>query len=194
MFHHIIKSIAILTIFFSITSCGEDKAKRARVGDENFSITQFLDDQWAILNGQPYTLTRIETGDGKTDTAFVELNEKVWNEIRSSFDATDISDSSFKDKYKFEIVEDPENGLVNLSYTANSEDEFTQKLIVVMDGFNHKVKTMHVETRDDGTFSYKSQKLSYIPYRSIIVQRYDKSFLSSEEETKVLYKFPSKYD
>jgi hypothetical protein len=194
MLQSLIRCGSLWALLFFVASCGKKPVKRERVGPENFSVTQFLDDHWEILNGQPFMVTRTETINDNFDSTYVELTQEHWDKIRAYFDATDISDTSFAEKYNFDLSKDIENGIMSLTFTAKSEDEFTQKLIVVADAFNQKVKSLYIETLEDGFLKYSSQKLSFVPFKNISIQQFDKSLFSSEIESKLVYKFPSKYD
>lgn len=194
MLQSLIRCGSLWALLFFVASCGKKPVKRERVGPENFSVTQFLDDHWEILNGQPFMVSRTETINDNFDSTYVELTQEHWDKIRAYFDATDISDTSFAEKYNFDLSKDIENGIMSLTFTAKSEDEFTQKLIVVADAFNQKVKSLYIETLEDGFLKYSSQKLSFVPFKNISIQQFDKSLFSSEIESKLVYKFPSKYD
>src|SRR6218665_3679923 len=71
-----------------------------------FSLKDYFDDQWKTRSGSPYTLLKIQTVNGKTDTAYAPLDSALWLEIRAPFDAADIGDKKFLGHYKYDSFED----------------------------------------------------------------------------------------
>jgi len=188
-----ILQITALLLCTCVMACKQKKTTPDG-GDGYISVRQFLDDQWNTIHGQPFTFTRIINLNGTTDTSFVPLDDQLWKIIREPFDAADISSAKFMGKYNFSVAEDAVNGLINFNYEAKSPDEYTQKMIVIMDGFNHRVKSMYIETLRKNNIYYRSQKLNYIPGRSIMIQEFEKSTATPQKDLRVVYMLPSKYD
>ena len=191
-----LKRVFQFTILLSLCTCilaCKDKKKTGVQEEGYISVRQFLDDQWATIHGQPYTFTRVINLNGTTDTSFVPLDDQLWKTIREPFDAADISDAKFLDRYNFSMAEDPANGLVNFNYEAKSPDEYTQKMIFIIDGYNHKARSVYIETLKKNSVYYRSQKLNYIPGRSIMIQEFEKSTAAPQKDLKIIYRLPDKY-
>jgi len=193
MLKRICPFIALL-LLISLCACKDKKKSASGEEDGYMSVRQFLDDQWNTLQGQPFTYTRIISLNGTTDTSFVPLDKQLWNTIRKPFDEADISSQKFMGKYNFSVAEDQVNGLVNFNYEARSPDEYTQKMIIVMDGFNHRAKSVYIETLKKSNVYYRSQKLNYIPGRSIMIQEFEKSTAAPQKDLRIVYALPDKYN
>lgn len=182
-----------LLLLAGLSAC-KDKKKNPGGEEGYMSVRQFLDDQWNTMQGQPFTYTRIINLNGIRDTSFVPLDDQLWKTIRTPFDAADISSPKFLGKYNFSVAEDPVNGLVNFNYEAKSPEEYVQKMIVVMDGFNHRAKSIYIETLKKSNVYYRSQKLNYIPGRSILIQEFEKSAAAPQKDLRIIYILPDKYN
>lgn len=155
-----------------------------------FSVKDFLDDQWKNRENQPYTLTRIITLNDRSDTAFVSWDSTFFTTIRAPFDAADIGKREFLGKYDFSVTEDNISGAYNLTYDANNPELTTRKLIIAMDRYNQRVRSVYIETTEDNRLHYRSQKLLYIPDRTIQIQEFEKTDVSGAKNLRVTYKFP----
>lgn len=184
----------VLVCFLSLTlfACKE-KQNSTSTEEENtetyFSVTQFLDDQWLNRSGIPYTLQRIATVNGKTDTAFVLLDSLLWQNLRKPFDATDIGKASFLGQYDFQFFEDETTESNNLVYTAKDKQLFMQKMLINADMFNDMIRSVYIETNDTRKGYSRIQKLSYIPDQIIQIQEFEKSSATPEKDLYILYKF-----
>lgn|SRR5690606_21494840 len=154
-----------------------------------FSVTQFLDDQWANRHGIPYTLQRVTVLNGRSDTTYVLLDSTLWQNIRAQFDAADISEVKFLDRYQFSFVEDNTTETNNLMYEAKEEDLFLQSMVVAADMFTDMVRTVYLETKDTREGYTRTQKLSYIPDQVIQIQEFEKSSATPKKELLIQYKF-----
>jgi len=158
--------------------------------DLYFSVKDFLDDQWKNRENQPYTLTRIIMLNDRSDTAFVAWDSAFFATIRVPFDAADIGKREFLGKYNFSVTEDNISGAYNLTYEANLPELTTRKLIIAMDRYNQRVRSVYIETIEDNQLHYRSQKLLYIPDRTIQIQEFEKTNVSNSKNLTVTYKFP----
>lgn len=193
----ILKIIAPLLLIAVLASCGKKvpqyNPKEIISADAKdtlyFSVKDFMDDQWKNKGHLPYLLTKIVKSSNKTDSAFI-VWDSAFYQFRAAFDSTDISSPRFLNFYKFSISKEDALGIYNITYDAENPKLFTQKLVVGVDQENNRVRTLYVETKVDNTFTYRSQKLTYIPDRAIQIQTFNKSTFSKPKETIVVYLFP----
>lgn len=179
-----------------VASCGTKVPKydpNEKISDEAkdtlyFSVKEFLNDQWKNKGHLPYTLTRITVNNKKSDTAFIAW-DSAFHTFRGAFDSTDIASSRFLKLYHFSVASEESLGITNLTYEALNPDLFTQKLVVGMDDYNQRVRTLYIETREKKWMSYRTQKLTYIPDRAIQIQTFRSSRFSGPKETIITYKF-----
>jgi hypothetical protein len=155
-----------------------------------FSVKDFLDDQWKNRAHQPYTLTRIISLNDLSDTAFITWDSTFFNTIRAPFDAADIGKQEFLGKYNFSIAEDNISGAYNLTYEAKLPELTTRKLMITMDSYNQRLTGLYIETVEDNRLHYRSQKLLYLPDRSIQIQEFEKTDVSGAKNLRITYKFP----
>ena len=185
-FFNIIVLLSILTITFS---CREKLKEEDPDVATYFSIKQFLDDQWKNREGIPYTLNKISTFNGLSDSSFIGLDSVVWKQIREKFDATDISEPKYLDQYEYSNYEEDALDVTVLHYEAKDKGLFTRKMDVSVDVFNNRVRTIYIETLKKNAIYTKSQKLLYVPDQIIQIQEFEKSIVSPVKEMKVVYIF-----
>lgn len=176
-------------LIFSLASC----KNKPEVVDEDaatyFSIKQFLDDQWKNREGIPYSLTKISTMNGITDSAYIGLDSVVWKNIRAKFDPTDISDTKFLDQYDISSFEEESMDFTTLRYEAKTKKQFTQIMNIDIDNFNNRVRSIYIETLKENSIYKKTEKLLYIPDDLIQIQEFEKSVVSPEKNTKISFRF-----
>lgn len=185
---------AIILWFLLACSCKEtQKSTSTDTETENretyFSVSQFLDDQWANRSGLPYTLQRIATINGQSDTAYVLLDSVLWKNIRAPFDDADIGTAAFLDKYKFEFFEDETTEQNNYIYQAKDQDLLMQKMVIGADMFTDMVRSVYIETNDSRKGYTRTQKLSYFPDQTIQIQEFEKSSATPEKDLIIIYKY-----
>lgn len=169
-----------------IASC--KKAENVAVdtsGATYFSITQFTVDQFHTFGGQPYTLHKVVTLNGKTDSSFESAFSMDWASVLKPFLASDISDKKYLDRYNFTLFEDDITDTRNFFYEAKDPKLFTKKLQISSDALNNKIQSIYIETEKNG----KVQKLFYKPVKLIQIQEFESSFLGKDKNLKVEYYF-----
>lgn len=188
---HLFRLILAIWLFVVFASCkgGADTPTVAEEQETYFSIKQFLDDQWKNREGVPYTLLRVASFNGVSDSAFVPLDSTLWHSLRSRFDETDISDPRFFGRYTFNTFEEEALDLINLYYEAIDPELFTRKLNIGIDYFTGRVRSVYVETSKKNAVYEKKGKLLYVPDRLIQVQEYEKSVVSPRKQLNVAYYF-----
>jgi hypothetical protein len=184
----------LVTIAVSLSLLGfKEKQKSTSAKEEDvatyFSIKDFFKDQWNTRRGSPYTLLRIVTLNGKTDSAFVDLDSTLWFSLKAKFDAADIGDRKFLDQYNFDLLEDDVSETRYLHYEAKNPELFMRKMDIGADQFTNLVKSVYIETREGGKAFERSQKLQYIPDRIFQIQEYEKSAAAPEKNLKIEYRY-----
>ena len=154
-----------------------------------FSITGYFEDQWNTRRGNPYVLLRIVTLNGKTDSAFVNLDSTLWYGLRAKFDAADISDKKFLDQYNFNMFPDETTGSNHLYYEAKTPELFMRKMDIGADQVTDLVKSVYLETRLNKGDMVRSQKLQYVPDRFFQIQEFESSPGAPDKNLRMEYHF-----
>jgi len=182
------KNIVLLYALLFMVSCAQKKEKKdsSNTSDAGyFSIVQFAQDQFANFGGQPYTLRKIVTLNGKTDSTFVKANEMDWANVLKPFLESDISNKKYLDQYNFSLFEDSATDTRSFYYEAKEKKLFTRTLQITSDALNNKITAIYIETEKNG----KVQKLFYRPLKIIQIQEYESPFWGKDKNLKVEYYF-----
>lgn len=182
--------LPLITALLLLSSCQKKLPQGYEPGDEYFSIQNFLDDQWKLKGGQPFVLERKIILNGQSDSSLVPLDSALWTNVRAIFDKTDISDPKYLSRYAFTLLEDKATAVTTLLYQAKEKKLFTRKVMVGMDSYTHKLKSVYIETESNNWIHTKTQKLSYITNRSIQIIEFEKSIASPKKELLLRYSFP----
>ena len=183
-------SIAILA--FTIVSCKKNHADTPNsVGNERyFSIVQFAEDQWATFHGQPFSLTKIVSENGKVDSSYLSALQMDWGtEVFKVFFATDISDKKYFGHYNFSSFDENTNQTHVYAYEAKDEDLFTRKLWITIDPYNNRILSIYIETRKDVDAKQEVQKLYYKPKKLIQIQEFENSSTGLKMEKEIKFRF-----
>lgn len=154
-----------------------------------FSIRQFTQDQFHTFGAQPFTIEKKVTLNGKTDSSLVSVLALDWPSILKTFFQSDISDPKFLGQYNFSVFDDDATTSRTYYYEAKTDGLFTRSLQIVTDPFTDKVKSIYIETAKNGRFSQKTQKLFYIPIKTIQIQEFESSFMSEDKNLRIEYRF-----
>lgn len=152
-----------------------------------YSSTQFINDQWNTNKQQPYVVLRVVNENGKSDSAYLQQDEKLFKEFSKYFVAADIAKKEFLGKYNYSENFDQESGFAFLTYTAKDPELFTQKVEISMDPYSSKIIAVYIETKDEGIFSSNNQKILYTIDKGIFIQEYSKTLFSDRKERKLAY-------
>lgn len=186
---HIQRLFFLFAVIFSV-GCDRENDRKPNSGEVYFSVSQFLDDQWANrLGGQPLVLRRISRFNGRTDSNFVPLDTILWEKIRSKLDAGDISDPKFLGQYEFTFLEETVTSSFTLLYEAQKPDLFTQKLSVEVDAFTERIRNVYMETARETRVYTIRQKIFYVPGRLIQIHETESGFASPEKDLLIEYHF-----
>ena len=177
----------IAITFFLFASCKKENDKNTidTSGGTYFSITQFAMDQFRTFGGQPYSLQKVVTLNGKVDSSFESALTMDWAAVIKPFLESDISDKKYLDQYNFSMFEDNATDTRNFFYESKDPKLFTKKLQISSDAINNKIQSIYIETEKNG----KVQKLFYAPVKLIQIQEFESSLLGKDKDLKVEYYF-----
>jgi hypothetical protein len=154
-----------------------------------FSLKQYFADQWKTRSGNPYTLLRVNTVNGKTDSAYLPMDEALWRSIVAPFEAADISNKKFLGYYKFDSFEDDATQTTHFYYEATSPKLFTRKMDISADIVSNLVRTVYVETQNIQEGRQIFRKLQYVPDKLVQIQEFEKVEGQPEKTSRLVYKF-----
>lgn len=179
-----------LLLLLSFAACNSDKNKYPKgyeEGDEYFSTVDFFKDQWKSRDNYTYVFAKVTKVNGVvTDSTIVNWSETLFAEIAAPFEKADISDPKFLGKYNIDFIKEEDNTVM---YTANDEDLYTQKIILTFDGENSKVRSLYIETREDGLMNMDKKNLLYLPDNTTQFVEFKKAAMSKSEQIITTYKF-----
>ena len=181
-----------LTLFFAACTPAPPSSEedRPRDGsDSYFSLYAFIRDQWALHSGQPYTLERTITLNGVRDSSIVQALTTDWAAIAKPFFEADISALKYLDKYAFTEFDESTTGSHVYSYDAREDDLATRILLISIDPFNNRIRSIYTEQKEDHFWSGREQKLYYEPGRYISIQEWSRSRLGPEKTMHAEYRF-----
>jgi hypothetical protein len=184
----------LLFITFSalfLLSCQKAKKKDdiKAIDGGYFSVTMFAKDQVKTYWGQPFTLEKIEVVNGKRDSSIVSAFKLDWASVLKPFFESDISDQRFAEKYNFSTFHDNSTSSTTYFYEAKEKGLFTQNLQVITDAYSNKIKSIYVETAENGHFSSRAQKLFYSPIKVIQIQEFQSSLVGKDKNSRIEYRF-----
>ena len=183
--------ILILPVI-ALVSCKPKSAESTEAKAQEssyFSIKAFAADQWRNYHDQPYGIIKIVSLNGKTDTLYTNANKVNWGDILKLFLETDISNKKFLDQYTFTSFTDEVSMSEHFSYEAKDKKLFTQKLDITSNISNHRITSVYVETAKNSQWGMHTQKLLYVPVKSILIQEFQSAMIGENKELKVEYLF-----
>ncbi len=180
---------AFCAALLSMASCKEDDPLRKFESNNyyNFSLKQFILDQWTTHAGEPISFRKIVRINDKTDTSYTNVDVLDWRPIVKEFADADISDSETIRRYTFSQFDDDYTQSHNLLYKAISKKQHTQQLLVTVDNRTGKVTGIFAETLEKTFWNEREQKLVYLPMNTIQIQQYDKPLMGSKKEMVITY-------
>ena len=184
--------IAVLALSFFAGCKKKDATENAaQATDEGtyFSIIQFTKDQLDTYWGQPFTLVKTVTLNGKTDSTYEQAAKMDWASVFKVFFESDIGKPKFLGKYKFSEFGDDATDSHIFYYEANDPELFTRSLQVTVDPANNKIKNIYIETRKNSTLTSKAQKLYYTPLKVIQIQETETGTGTKDRDLRVVYRF-----
>ncbi|HXS36281.1 MAG TPA: hypothetical protein VN721_06240 [Flavipsychrobacter sp.] len=184
------KLLTVLIISLVFIACKKHVKTGKPHADGNYwSIKQFAQDQFNTFHNQPFTLQRIITVNGKSDTSYVSAFEMDWGYILKIFFESDISDQKYLDHYSFETFDDNITQSRTFYYQAIDDNLFTRKLQILVDPVNNRIHNIYIETSKHTRWGERDEKLYYSPVKEIQIQIYEKSFMSDPKDSLIEYRF-----
>ena len=154
-----------------------------------FSINQFVKDQWNTYLGQPYSIVKVTTRNGKADSVMMNAYNLDWGDIFKRFFETDISDPKYLGHYEFNMFLDQTSDTRNFYYEAKDDTLFTRKLQITASQENNKIKAIYIETERRGKMKDMIQKLYYAPLSVIQIQEFDALATGDKNQVRIEYFF-----
>ncbi len=154
-----------------------------------FSINQYIKDQWNTYLGQPYSIIRVRTHNGKTDSTYLNAYNLEWGDILRRFFESDIGKPQYIGHYNFDMFLDNSTGTRNFYYEAKDDTQFTRKLQISAMQENNKIRSIYIETERRSGMKDMIQKLYYAPLSVIQIQEYDALATGDKNQLVVAYYF-----
>ncbi len=154
-----------------------------------FPIRQFILDQWTTYGGQPFTLEREVSANGKRITDYVQAFSMDWAAVMAPFLEADIGYDRFSGKYVFSQFLDPGTGLLTFAHEADSPGLYTRKFFVNADPETNRIVDIYAETARGDGWHYREQKLYYAPTRTIQITERSTARVGPDKTWTVTYRF-----
>lgn len=187
----------ILVIFLTlitVVSCKSKKvdttqSKQPQVDGGYWSIIQFGQDQWNTFHGQPFSLQKIVTVNGKTDSTYISGFDVDWGEIFKVFFQSDISDKKYIGHYDFSAFDNDATATHTFYWEAKDPDLYTRKLQLSIDPTNNRIMSVYIETQESSRYDGMSHKLYYAPLKVIQIQDFDNTHTGKPIHRVTEYRF-----
>jgi len=185
--------LVISLILLTAVSCKKKQAdttkNQAQIDGGYWSIIEFGKDQWKTFHGQPFSLQKIVTVNGKTDSTYLSAYDVDWGEILKVFFESDISDKKFIDHYNFSSFDEDVTATHTFYYEAKDPDLFTRKLQISIDPTTNRIVSIFIETQKSSQYDGSSHKLYYAPLKVIQIQDFDNTHTGKPVERLTEYRF-----
>lgn len=179
-----------ISVLFSASCKKKESAPESPFsGATYFSIRQFGHDQFETYWGQPFTLQRFVTVNGKVDSAYVPAFQVDWAQVLMPFFEADISDPALVGKYRFSMFDDEATDSRTYFYEAIEDDLFTRSFQIITDPFTNAIKSIYIEAAEGDGAGRRSYKLFYQPVKVIQIQEFTSSNAGEDKSVRVEYRF-----
>lgn len=179
-----------LSIFLLVVLTACQKTENIPVNNgEYFSIVDYAYDQWKMNKDQPYGIEKISYVNGKTDTTYTNVENVDWGVVFRIFNETDISNPKFLDRYNFSEFPDTATNTMNYYYEANDPKLFTRKLHIMTHPATGRITSVYIETLKNNSWGSRTQRLFYIPVKSIVIQEFEATATGDKKDIRVEYRF-----
>jgi len=183
--------------FFAILAFGAAGCGRGPVpadteytpGEGYYSMLGFVRDQWQIHRGQPYTVIRTVTLNGKKTSGYMRAYGADWASVAKPFLEADIGHPDFVGKYRFSSFADDATGTHNLFYEAIDEDLPTRTLQITADAANGLIRHIYTETERSSFWNTRVQKLYCEPGKTILIQEHTEPRIGKDKDLQIEYRF-----
>ena len=189
-----LRIIALPIVVLVIFAACKPHAKPTAVKDNGekgtyFSVNQFIKDQWNTHIGQPYSIVKVVTKNGKADSSITNALTMDWGDIFKRFFATDIGDPKYVGHYEFSMFLDESTDTRNFYYEAKDDMLFTRKLQITAMQENNKITHIYIETERRSGMKDVIQHLYYAPLSVIQIQEFDALATGDKNQVRIEYFF-----
>lgn len=183
--------ILIIVLLFSLSCNKGVEQKLTNTGNTgyNFSIIDYVEDQWSIYKGQAFPIKKKVRLNGNTDSAYTNTLDLDWGSVFKVFFETDIGDEKFHEQYKLSIFRDDQTMTNNFYYEAKDKKLYTRKLHVMADSYTDKIKSIYIEAEKNTRLGTKTIKLFYSPLDIITIQEQESTKTGKEKDLRIEYDF-----
>jgi hypothetical protein len=137
----------------------------------------------------PNTFLKLEIEKGKKDSSYVKASDIKWEEIHTYFDRANLYQKELDKQYSITVMSDTLNPIMTLLYTSINPKNFTQKLSINAENIDNKIKSIYMETRDNGFFYSEEKKVLYVVGRTLQIQQTTKKPFSAAKKKIIQYIF-----
>lgn len=178
-----------LFILWSIISC-KNKSKYPEgymEGDENFSITAFIDDQWNSKNHLPWVYAKVTEIDNViTDSVIIEWNEEMVKELKKEFEVAEIGRPGDINQYNVTFLESMNDFTV--LYEPVSDKQDVRKQMLSMSPETGIVKSVYTEVNVGGLFYSENKKMTYFTDGMIRIVKQVNPLIGKSKTIVITYK------
>lgn len=184
--------IAFTFLLLIVVSCKKNdqpEAVPADGKDSYYSIKLFAKDQWEVYRGMPFGIQKVVYANGKADTTYTDAFKMDWGTVLKTFFESDISDKKYLGRYDFTTFYDDATETRNFYYEAKDDDLYTRKLQISAADYNKPVQSIYIETAKRTKWTYRTQRLFYMPRKIISIQEFEQSKSGPGKEVRIEYRF-----
>ena len=186
---HQLRNIFCIAIIIGTTACTQ---KRDFGGDRmtNYPDLNLIAKDY-LLNYEknPYTFLKISIEKGKKDSSYVKANDINWKEINELFSEANLYNEKYEKQYSITVISDTLNPLMTLIYTGINPQNLVQKLSIIAENFDSKIRSVYWEINDEGFFNSKQKKVLYVVGKTLQIQQYTKNAFEKEKRKIIQYNF-----
>lgn len=121
------------------------------------------------------TYKLVTTSPTSSDTSYIPSSKVDWKYFEQAFLKQNMHDPKFDRKFKMSLVTDTDLHIMTYQYTPlDPSMELKRVNIMSSETEDHAIKSIYIETMDDGFFSSYGQKLLLVPGKSLQIQEASK--------------------
>ncbi len=153
--------------------------------DMNLIVKDYLSE----YEKSPHTFLKLDIRNGKKDSSYVKANDINWKEIHSFFNKANLYQKKLDKQYTITVISDTINPIMTLLYTSINPRNYTQKLSINAENIDNKIKSIYLETKDNGFFFSEERKVLYVVGRTLQIQNTTKKPFSASSKIITQYNF-----
>jgi hypothetical protein len=137
----------------------------------------------------PNTFLKLHIENGHKDSTYVQATDIDWKEINSCFAKANLYQKKLDKQYLITVMSDTLNPIMTLLYTSINPKNLTQKLSINAENIDNKIKSIYLETKDEGFFFSEEKKILYVVGRTLQIQEFSKKPFASAKKKITQYVF-----